>query len=186
MRKLIERGEMEAKLGAERGEMYSRRESVRVFGLDEKAGEDVEDLVMEVGKKVGVPFSRRDIAACHRVGARKDGRPRQIIAKFVNRKDKEEFVRCARRRAKELESLRGKVYANEDLTEMRQRMCGLARKSEKVKSVVTNNGVILCYLKKVREDGRNEMRRVERPEDLADLLELPVDVILKRIGLVNE
>ena len=165
--------------------MYSRRESVRITGVEEKREEDVEEIVIGIGRKVGVEIERRDIAAAHRVGSRKDGKERQIIAKFVNRKDKEKLVQAARKKAKEVIELKGKVFVNEDLTDLRARMCGLARKCEGVKSVVTMNGNILCYMKQVRHDGKNVVKRIDGPEDLAEVLGESVKVVLKKLGLME-
>ena len=117
------------------------------------------------------------------MGPQKQGKQRQIIARFVNRKSKKAFVEGARKKAKGVEELRGKVYVNEDLTDSRQRMCGLLRKCDKVKGVTTVNGNILCFLKDVRRDGRNVMKRVEGPEDLAEVLGESVRSVLGKIGL---
>ena len=84
LKNLVEVKGVESKILAERNEMYSRRESVRITGVEEKREEDVEEIVIGIGRKVGVEIERRDIAAAHRVGSRKDGKERQIIAKFVN------------------------------------------------------------------------------------------------------
>ena len=108
------------------------------------------------------------------------------MCKFVNRKVKEELVKCARRKAKDIDELRGKVFVNEDLTDVRQKMCGLARKCDKVKNVVTSNGSVLCYLKQVRMDGRNVLKKVDQPEDLAEVIGMPVSEVLKKIGIVGE
>ena len=182
---MIEKNSIEAKLLAERNEMYSRRECARISGVEERREEDVEKIVIDIGRKVGVEIDRRDIAAAHRVGSKKEGKERQIIAKFVNRKDKEKLVQAARKKAKEVDELKGKVYVNEDLTDLRGKMCGLARKCDRVKSVVTVNGNILCYMKEVRHDGKNVVKRIDGPEDLAEVLGESVKVVLKKIGLME-
>ena len=84
-----------------------------------------------------------------------------------------------------MEGLRGKVFVNEDLTDMRQKMCGLARRCEKVKNVCTSNGSVLCYLKEVRGDGRNVVKKVERPEELAELLVESESAVLRKIWFVS-
>ena len=73
LRRVIEWKDVEAKIALDRHEQYSRRESIRVFGLEEKVGEDVEEMVLEVGRKVGINLQKRDVAACHRVGGGERG-----------------------------------------------------------------------------------------------------------------
>ena len=183
----MQREEVRARLRSERDEQYSRRENVRIVGIEEKVGEDLEEIVIEVGRKVGVDIEREDISDCHRVGARKQGVvSRQIITRFMNRKKKKALIEGARKNAKNVEDLKGKVYINEDLTDMRQKMCSCLRKCEKVMGVTTVNGNILCFFKEVRHDGRNVMRKVEGPEDLAEVLGESVKSVLGKIGLREE
>ena len=72
----------------DRLQQYSRRESVRIFGIrqaDGETAEQVEQKVLAVFKEAGADIKEEDIAAVHRVG--KVGRgPRPILVKFVSHK----------------------------------------------------------------------------------------------------
>ena len=57
----MERDGVASKMRLERSEQYSRRENVRLAGIEEKADEDVEELVIEVARKVGVEIAKGDI-----------------------------------------------------------------------------------------------------------------------------
>ena len=71
-------------------EQYGRRECVEISGVPPQDGEKVEDIVIAIGKEIGVEVGKHEISACHRVKKAK-GDP-IIIAKFLNRKKKEEFM----------------------------------------------------------------------------------------------
>ena len=81
-------------------EQYSRRSSIRLYGHPETEGvrEDCSSAVIKLFKtKLGVPIKGEEIDACHRVGRKGMGRPRQIIVKFVRRETKEKVMRERRR-----------------------------------------------------------------------------------------
>ena len=97
-------------------EQYSRKNSVRISGITEDEGEDVEQKVIDFMKtNLKVDISRSEIEISHRVGRQHqdaNGRqwPRQVIVKFESHKVKEKTMR-----AKSL--LKGTNYSlQEDLT----------------------------------------------------------------------
>ena len=50
-------------------EQYSRRNCLRLFGVEEKVGESTDDIVMSIAKvKLGVNLNMGDIDRCHRTG----------------------------------------------------------------------------------------------------------------------
>lgn len=64
-------------------EQYSRRHNIRIFGVEEKRGEDTEDVVTKLFKeKLNLQLQRSCIDRCHRVGRGDGNRP--IIVKFTN------------------------------------------------------------------------------------------------------
>ena len=142
--------------------------------------------MIDIGVKLDILIEPSDISACHRLGSKTKVRskPRQIIVKFVNRKKKEELLRAARSKAKQTPTLAG-IFINEDLTDMRSTMAYLARKCERVKNVVTNNGIITCYLKETNAEGYNKIKRVSTPEELAELTGDSVGQIRKKLGLTQ-
>lgn len=68
-------------------QQYTRRNSLRIFGLKEDNNENVDQAVINICKdKLGVAISADNIDRCHRLGAfRPDAiKPRAIIVKFIS------------------------------------------------------------------------------------------------------
>ena len=115
----------------DRLQQYSRRESVRIFGIRQAEGEtaeQVEQKALGVFKEAGADVKEEDIAAVHRVG--KVGRGlRPILVKFVSRRKRREVM--------EKKSLKGKdgyqkVYINDDLTPLRAKLLALVKRLDNV------------------------------------------------------
>ena len=134
-------------------EQFGRRECVEISGVPPQDGEDVEAITIAIGKEIGVDVGKNDITACHRIKKAK-GDP-IIIAKFLNRKKKEEFLAKRRNlKAKTLGSLKltddeakknGKIYLNESLTRINRELFRFARlkcSENGWKFAWTKNGVV--------------------------------------------
>lgn len=92
-------------------EDYSRRNNVRITGLQELQGETWEQTTVQVSKlleeKLQLP--KPELERAHRVGPRRHDQPRQVIARFIRYSDREAAIRNAAK-------LRGtRIYINEDL-----------------------------------------------------------------------
>ena len=74
-------------------EQYQRRQCLRIFGVEEKHNEDIDQLVMQVTQKIGVELNIHDIDRSHRVRRSDTGRPRPIIVKFVSYRKRSEVFR---------------------------------------------------------------------------------------------
>ncbi|XP_071057606.1 uncharacterized protein [Onthophagus taurus] len=97
-------------------EQYSRRNNIRIFGLDEEKEENVEQKVLATLKdNMGISVLAEQIDRCHRVGARKKNgkHPRPVIMKFLSYKTKEEILKN-RNKLKAAKTL--KIGIQEDLT----------------------------------------------------------------------
>lgn len=131
----------------DRLQQYSRRESVRVFGIAPEEGEtaeQVEQKVMGVFREAGADIKEEDIAAVHRVGKAGAG-VRPILVKFVSRRKRQEVM------AKK-KSLKGKegflrVYVNDDLTPLRAKLLALVKRLDDVDKAWTVGGRIHCTKK---------------------------------------
>ncbi len=93
-------------------EDYSRRNNIRISGVEEQSSEQtweqtaavVSSLLKDKMQMPGLELER-----AHRVGQRRDGKPRPIVARFSRFCDREAVMRSARK-------LRGtNVYLNDDL-----------------------------------------------------------------------
>lgn len=160
----------------DRQNQYSRRENVRIIGVQETNDENVTDIVLNMMKSLKVDVDHNDIAACHRIGEnRGSGKPRPIIIRFVNREKKYQLFR----RKKELKdhSEFSKVYIHEDLTMMRLKLYHYVKNLPTVKSVTTRDGKIVCFLK----SGKKTM--LENPDDLFKIGETEIDH--KLFGLLD-
>ena len=73
-------------------EQYGRRENVRIFGVQEKPGEDVYPKVVSVAEKAGVQTTANDLSTCHRSPGVGSGR-KPLIAKFVRRDTKHQLMK---------------------------------------------------------------------------------------------
>jgi len=84
----------------DRQEQYSRKNSVRIKGVVEQSGEDIEKVTIDTLKKeLDLDFENSDIDIVHRVGRRHADVPRAILVKFMSHKSKEKVMR-AKKKAK--------------------------------------------------------------------------------------
>ena len=99
-------------------EHYGQRENFKIFGVEEKTGEDVYRQVVDVVKGTGVEICKIDISVCHRLPARGvSGKP--IIVKFVRRKTKLALMK----KKSGLRHQSGRlIYINDDITQPRARL----------------------------------------------------------------
>ncbi|KAK4290785.1 hypothetical protein Pmani_036344 [Petrolisthes manimaculis] len=125
-------------------EQYSRRENLRISGLEEEDDETEEVLeakIIELAQDIGVKIKWNDISLAHRMGRnREEGRP--VIVRLCHRKKKNEIVI----NKKKLKEKNRKVYVNEALTSLRGRMISVVKEHETVKNVTTRDGSILAWL----------------------------------------
>ena len=147
-------------------EQYSRRESIRISGIKEAAGEDLATTIVKLGHDLEVNIATADISTIHRVGKPNFGphaKPRDILCKFISWKTKDKMMESK----KKLKGAAGKegLYVNEDLTYYRSKLAALARKAESTKYVFSKNGRVLCYLKD--KDGPHIA--LAKPSDLKKL-----------------
>ena len=81
----------------DRHEQYSRKNSIRLRGVVEEMGEDIEKVTLETLKKeLDLDLVRSEIDIVHRVG-RRDSNPRSILVKFLSHKTKERVMRCKKK-----------------------------------------------------------------------------------------
>lgn len=96
-------------------EQYSRKNNLIISGVREHQGESTPGLVIELGRILGVTLRPDDIDAAHRLGRQQNGRPRQILARFVTLTKRDELYR-------ERKSLRG-IELPRDSTLTRDMVC---------------------------------------------------------------
>lgn len=120
-------------------QQYSRRSSLRIFGVKEEPNEDTDQIVCDIAtKKLGVPLSRDDIDRSHRTGKRDGKHPRSIIAKFCTYRKRNEIIK-ARKKLKKTG-----ITIQEDLTPLNTKLYAMTYKSPKVKAAWTHDGRVIA------------------------------------------
>ncbi|MEW8546532.1 MAG: hypothetical protein AB2693_23705, partial [Candidatus Thiodiazotropha sp.] len=129
-------------------EQYSRRNCLRITGIQEAENEVTDDVVISLARSIDVELSLQDIDRSHRLGRPEPGdigtrKPRDIIVKFATYRMRAKFYK-----ARVLTKSRGHrgVFVNEHLTKTRGRLMYQARqrvRSQQLKSAWSSDGVIL-------------------------------------------
>ena len=126
-------------------EQYTRKENVRISGIEEENGAETEDqLVEKVCKLVatsGTSIKESDISTAHRLGrVRQQGEARPVIVRFVSRRKKAELLR-SKALLRNHDTHRN-IFVNEDLTHLRYRLFKCAR--EKCQHTFIRDGKVIC------------------------------------------
>lgn len=143
-------------------EQYTRRDNIRITGVEEEGDETEEVLeakIIELANDMGVVLKTDDISIAHRLG-KPQGKNRPVIVRLCHRKKRNEMLR----KKKELKSKQKKVFVNEDLTFLRATLFKIAREQENVKNATTKDGRILAWL-----NGKDRPEVITTPEDLFKL-----------------
>lgn len=130
-------------------EQYSRRNSVRISGINEAIDEDTDSIVMRLAEKLDVTLSPADIDRSHRVGRTneqgRDGRRRHrdILVKFSTYNARRRLF-MKRKDLRDSEDTKH-IFINEDLTTLRSRLLYDARclvRTNKLNSAYASDGKI--------------------------------------------
>lgn len=149
-------------------QQYSRRESVRIFGLPRESNESqeaVEKKVLRVIRDAGVSITSNDFSAVHRVGKPNSAGP--VLVKFVSRKKRSELM--ASKKSLKSKSGYAKIYINDDLTPLRHRLLMHCKSMVAVHKAWSVGGRIHCQMKTTTEQQQPKVVVVESPDDLFKL-----------------
>ncbi|XP_071481261.1 receptor-type tyrosine-protein phosphatase kappa-like [Diadema antillarum] len=156
-------------------EQYSRRSCLRIFGLEEKKGENTDTLVTEViQSKLGVSLDPvKDIDRSHRTGGTHESasqssrsssqkaRPRPIIVKLNSYRKRKEIITNRRK-------LKGSgIVIAEDLTKRNQRLLSLARASKNITAAWSSDGRIIALIS--ASGGKTATKLITCEEDIKKL-----------------
>lgn len=151
----------------DRLEQYSRKDSIRIQGIEENRDEKTNDIVVKLAKDIGVNIQDRDISVSHRLpqraGRGRNGatRPKPLIVKFV-RHDTKVAIMQKKKQLKNKEGYRN-VFIDDDLTPLRNKMLRELKRDETVKRCWSIDGRIFC----IQEERGQEVKRViDSPDDL--------------------
>ena len=143
-------------------EQYSRRDNIKITGLEDKAPEspsassDTNRIVIDTCKLMDVDITENDISTSHWLPGKKP----MLIAKFTRRDIKKRIMQ-SKKKLKKSDPI---IY--EDLTVPRLRLLREVKKTNGLKRVFTREGVIHCLME---TEGRDIRVKIKRPEDLIQI-----------------
>lgn len=79
-------------------EQYTRVNNIEISGVPETRGENISDLLSDVGAALGVEVKETDVAAAHRVPSYRRDREPAVIVQFTARRIKEQWIAKFRQR----------------------------------------------------------------------------------------
>lgn len=158
---------------AEQAEQYSRRNCLRISGIDEVYGENTDDIVLKMASDIGSDIQINDIDRSHRIGKPNAQRirPREVIVKFATFRARQKLFKM--KKALKDNGYTG-VFLNEDLTKIRNQVVYEARqvvKADRAKGAWTSDGIILI------RDFEEQVHRVTCSSDITaiDFPSKPID-----------
>ncbi|KAK4874019.1 hypothetical protein RN001_013379 [Aquatica leii] len=137
-------------------EQYTRRNSLRIWGIKEERNENVENQVLNVcNNQLGLTLSNNDIDRCHRIGMQ-GNKTRPIIVKFIGYRQRA-MVFSAKKKLKGTG-----VQIREDLTKNRATLLHCASERFGFKNTWTYDGIVI-----VNKDNRKV--RLKNLKDLENM-----------------
>lgn len=76
----------------ERLDQYSRRKNIEIHGIEEKEGEQLKPLIMNIAEQLNIKCTENEVDVVHRIGT-KGKKKRAIIVQFVTRSIAYEFLK---------------------------------------------------------------------------------------------
>lgn len=145
----------------EKLEQYSRRNSLRIMGIEEGTNENTENIVLQLlANKLTLSVLPEHVDRCHRVGDPRKGMCRPIIIKFTSYR----YRNMVFMNKKKLQGT--KITIKEDLTKFRLNLYKKACEEFHFKNVWTQDGTVFVKNKK----GRTAVRNID---DIVRLKNLP-------------
>lgn len=141
-------------------EQYTRRNSLRIFGIKEDHNENLDDKVLLLFKNVLKEESIKveNLDRIHRVGKYQNGAVRAVIVKFVSYRQRDVIFR-----KKKL--LKGSgVTIKEDLTSARVKLLKLAEQKFGFKNTWTRDG-------KIYVSSNNQIKMISSFEDINKIMQ---------------
>lgn len=125
-------------------EQYTRKSSVRIYGLEDEEYEDVPTTVFKVNKllneKLKMNIEEKEINIAHRLGKFESEKMRPVIVRFMSRQRKIETIKLRRALAKT------QYVIKEDLTKDNQEFLNELNTVDNVETAWTNEGKFFAKL----------------------------------------
>ncbi len=144
------------------------RTSVQIVGLPEnnKEEEDTKKIVKLANDKLKMKLKKQDLSEVYRLGKKTEGKTRDIIVKFAEKKARDQFYLQRKKTSPHKDSQKN-IYINDQLTNLRKGLFYQARKllkSHKLHAAWTQNGNVL-----VRKSEGGSVVQILNYEDLRAL-----------------
>ena len=140
---------------------YSRRENIEIAGIPEKVNQKtLEKHIIDVLKSINVNVTSYNLVAVHRLGKKNRDRPRNVIVRFINRKD----AFASLKNKKDLKKTAFKNYMiHENLCPVYKKIYNECKRNENIRKVWSYNGVVHV---KFTDDEFEEPTKIFHFEDI--------------------
>ena len=103
-------------------EQYGQLENLRIFNVPESNSniDDEEEMALHTAKEMNVNLTDMEIQRAHRLGPKRNGKPRPIIVKFMCYKKRSQFI-SSKKKLNDSAKF-SNVYVAEDLTSLRAKL----------------------------------------------------------------
>ena len=149
-------------------DQYSRRSNIEIRNISEKVSQrHIENYVLKVMASIGINLQSYDLVAVHRIGKFIEGKNRNVIVRFMNRKNAFVCLRNSKKLAVSSTHEYRKLFIIENLCPSNRRIFSYLyklKKSNQIKIVWTFNGVV--FFQKV-DAGDDHVIKVEHFEDIS-------------------
>uniref|UniRef100_A0A8D8YTP8 FP protein C-terminal domain-containing protein n=1 Tax=Cacopsylla melanoneura TaxID=428564 RepID=A0A8D8YTP8_9HEMI len=150
-------------------QQYTRIRNIQIDGVPVENDENLEDVMLEIGKKINVNIKKEEIDAIHRIPTRIKKNTEPIIVQFVTRKLRESVLKNAKANRITTKDLKATwqerpIFINEHLTPQRKQLMYEARKIKEEKGykfLWTKGGKIF-----IRKDENSRTIQLYSLEDL--------------------
>lgn len=134
-------------------EQYSRRNCLRISGIEENANEDTDAVIMDLARaKLDTKLSLSDIDRSHRIGPPSPNKKRSIIVKFTTYRARASVLQNRRK-------LKGTgIVIREDLTKQNQTLLKTASNHDLVSSAWSHDGKIIALVTKNGTEFKKQIR----------------------------
>ena len=137
----------ESEIYASKQDQYLRRNNVEFCGIPEHVTDKkLEEYIIKLLKSLKVDkIESYDIVAAHRLGRYTQGKPRNVIVRFLNRKNAYRCLGASKKLRNSTNAEFKRIYVIENLCPMNKRIFGALyklKKNNKIKSVWSYNGSV--------------------------------------------
>ena len=157
-------------------DQYSRRSNIEIRNIPENITQrNLENYVLKVMVSIGINLQSYDLVAVHRLGKFVVNKNRNVIVRFINRKNAFACLRNSKKLATSNSHEYRKLFIIENLCPSNKKIFSYLyklKKENKIKSVWTFNGVV--FFQKI-DSGEDHVINVQHFEDINYYLNQSVD-----------